>query len=449
MLNIIQAENPEGVIVQFGGQTPLNLSVPLDKVGVPILGTPPDAIDRAEDRERFQKLLNKLDLKQPANGIAVNGAEAKEIAARIGYPVVVRPSYVLGGRAMEIVYDDKDLDRYMSEAVQASPEHPVLIDKYLKNAIEIDVDAVADGEDCLIAGIMEHIEEAGVHSGDSACSLPPISLSPELIKEIKESTRALAKELGVKGLMNVQYAFQAPTLFILEVNPRASRTVPFVSKATGVPWAKVATKAMMGLSLAEQGVQEVTPEHVSVKEAVFPFARFPGVDVLLGPEMKSTGEVMGIDADFGMAFAKSQLGAGQYLPTSGGVFLSVKDADKPGTVDLARRLSALGFELFATGGTADALRGAGVKVTQVPKISEGRPHIVDRMINKEVGLVFNTPSGKQASMDARAMRRAALRLSIPYVTTLAGAKATVAALEALCYRELKVKPIQDHHPESL
>ena len=363
--------------------------------------------------------------------------------------MVVRPSYVLGGRAMEIVYDDKDLDRYMSEAVQASPEHPVLIDKFLKDAIEIDVDAVADGRDCLIAGIMEHIEEAGVHSGDSACSLPPISLSPELIVEIKESTRALAKELGVVGLMNVQYAFQAPTLFVLEVNPRASRTVPFVSKATGTPWAKVATKAMMGLSLKEQGVKEVTPGHVSVKEAVFPFARFPGVDVLLGPEMKSTGEVMGIDADFGMAFAKSQLGAGQYLPSSGGVVLSVKDEDKPGAVDLARRLSALGFEIFATSATADALRGAGVKVTKVPKISEGRPHIVDRMINKKIDLVINTPSGKQASMDARDMRRAALRLSIPYVTTLAAARATVAAMEALCYRELKVKPIQDHHPESI
>ncbi len=448
VLNIIEAEKPEGVIVQFGGQTPLNLAIPLDRAGVPILGTPPDAIDRAEDRERFQKLLHKLDLKQPPNGIAVDTGQALDIAARIGYPVVVRPSYVLGGRAMEIVYDEKDLDRYMSEAVQASPEHPVLIDKYLKNAIEIDVDAVADGTDCLVAGIMEHIEEAGVHSGDSACVLPPYSLSPELMEEIKESTRALARELGVVGLMNIQYAYQAPTLFILEVNPRASRTVPFVSKATGVPWAKVATKAMMGIGLAVQGVSETTPEHISVKEAVFPFARFPGVDVLLGPEMKSTGEVMGIDHDFGIAYAKSQLGAGQWLPARGGVVLSVKDEDKPGAVDLARRLSAMGFSLFATRSTADALRGAGVAVTKVTKMSQGRPHIVDRMINKEIDLVINTPSGKQASMDAREMRGAALRLNIPYITTLAAAKASVAAMEALCYREIKVKPLQDYHPES-
>jgi len=447
VLNIIEAEKPEGVIVQFGGQTPLNLSVPLDRAGVPILGTPPDAIDRAEDRKRFQELLHKLNLKQPPNGTAESPEEALEIAARIGYPVVVRPSYVLGGRAMEIVFDDQDLGRYMNEAVLASPEHPVLVDKFLKSAIEIDVDAVADGEQCLIAGIMEHIEEAGVHSGDSACVLPPHSLSQSLIEEIKTATRAMASELGVKGLMNIQYAFQPPHLYVLEVNPRASRTVPFVSKATGVPWAKVATKVMLGISLAEQKVKEMAPGHVSVKEAVFPFARFPGVDVLLGPEMKSTGEVMGIDETFGLAYAKSQIAAGQQLPVSGGVFLSVRDEDKPGAVDLARLLAGMGFGLFATRSTAEAIERQGLAVTKVAKISQGRPHIVDRMINQEIDLVVNTPTGKQADQDSKEMRRAALTLGLPYVTTLAAARATVEAIGALIQQDLRVKPLQDHHPE--
>ncbi|MBW2618877.1 MAG: carbamoyl-phosphate synthase large subunit, partial [Deltaproteobacteria bacterium] len=427
VLNIIEAEAPEGVIVQFGGQTPLNLTVPLAKAGAPILGTPPDAIDRAEDRKRFQELLNKLGLHQPENGTATTAEGALAVAERIGYPVVVRPSYVLGGRAMEIVYDDEDLVRYMTSAVSASPEHPVLIDKFLKRAIEIDVDAVADGTDCLIAGIMEHIEEAGIHSGDSACVLPPISLTPALVEEIKEATRALAKELGIIGLMNIQYAYRKPTLYVLEVNPRASRTVPFVSKATGVPWTKVATRAMLGQSLAEQGVREVDPDHISVKEAVFPFVRFPGVDVLLGPEMKSTGEVMGIDDSFGLAYAKAQLGAGQNLPLGGGVFVSVRDEDKADIVALADRLAKLGLTLFATEGTAARLKKSGLVVMSVSKLSEHRPHIIDRMTNKEIALIFNTTLDKEATADATRMRRAALRLGIPYVTTLAGARATVEA----------------------
>ena len=448
VLNIIEAEKPEGVIVQFGGQTPLNLTAPLDRAGAPILGTPPDAIDRAEDRKRFQELLHKLGLRQPPNGTAESPEEALEIAERIGYPVVVRPSYVLGGRAMEIVFDEKDLGRYMDEAVMASPEHPVLVDKFLRSAIEIDVDAVADGRECLIAGIMEHIEEAGVHSGDSACVLPPNSLDQGLLAEIKTATRALARELKVVGLMNIQYAFQPPNLYVLEVNPRASRTIPFVSKATGVPWAKVATKVMMGVSLAEQKVREVTPEHVSVKEAVFPFARFPGVDVLLGPEMKSTGEVMGIDDNFGLAFAKSQIAAGQQIPVGGGVFLSVRDEDKPGAVELAKALAGLGFDLYATRSTAEAMAEEGLRVTRVAKISQGRPHIEDRMINQEIDLVINTPTGKQADQDSKQMRRTALKLGLPYVTTLAAAKATVEAIKALSAQELRVKPLQDHNPEA-
>ncbi len=445
VLNIIEAERPEGVIVQFGGQTPLNLSVPLARAGVPILGTSPDAIDRAEDRERFQELLHKLGLKQPPNGTVIDLKGAIEVAGKIGYPVVVRPSYVLGGRAMEIVYDEGDLRRYMAEAVKASPEHPVLIDKFLKHAIEIDVDAVADGTDCLVAGIMEHIEEAGVHSGDSACVLPPISLKAELIEEIKAATKALARELGVVGLMNIQFAYQEPHLFVLEVNPRASRTVPFVSKATGVPWAKVATRVMVGQSLKQQGVKEVTPKHISVKEAVFPFVRFPGVDVLLGPEMKSTGEVMGIDQSFGLAFAKSQFAAGQNLPTEGTVFISAKDDDKDDMVEVARKLAEAGFKIYSTEGTADHLESRGVKCDVVSKLAGRRPHVIDRITNREIDLVINTPLGKSTTVDAIKMRRAALKLGIPYVTTVAGAKATAEAIETLKRQDWTVKPIQEHH----
>jgi len=445
VLNIIEAEQPEGIIVQFGGQTPLNLAVPLAMAGVPILGTSPDAIDRAEDRKRFQEVLNRVGLRQPENGTATDTAGAIEVAHRIGFPVVVRPSYVLGGRAMEIVYDEEDLVRYMISAVKASPEHPVLVDKFLKHAIEIDVDAVADGQDCLVAGIMEHIEEAGIHSGDSACVLPPYSLSRDLVEEIKAATRALARELNVVGLMNIQFAYQPPSLFVLEVNPRASRTVPFVSKATGVPWAKVATRVMLGQSLKDQGLSEVVPGHTSVKESVFPFVRFPGVDILLGPEMKSTGEVMGIDNSFGLAYAKSQLAAGQRLPVNGGVFISVKDEDKTAVEGVARRLAGLGLKLFATEGTASHISRLGLEPVVVYKISERRPNIIDRMTNQEIDLVINTTVDKDTTLDAIAMRRAALGLGIPYVTTLAGAKATVEAIEVIKGQVLTVKSIQEHH----
>ena len=445
VLNIIEAEKPTGIIVQFGGQTPLNLANALERANAPILGTTPDAIDRAEDRERFKQLLNKLGLRQPANGTVFDAPGAIKVAQRIGYPVVVRPSYVLGGRAMEIVYDDADLERYMTTAVQASPEHPVLIDKFLSNTIEIDVDAVADGEQCLIAGIMEHIEEAGIHSGDSACVLPPVNLSPELIEEISAATKALAMELGVVGLMNVQYAYQAPNLFILEVNPRASRTVPFVSKATNTPWAKAATKVMMGISLREQGLKEVIPTHVSVKEAVFPFVKFPGVDVLLGPEMRSTGEVMGIDSSFGPAFAKSQLGASMELPTKGGVFISVKDADKTAIESAARQLASCGLTLYATRGTAKHLQSIGLEVSKVNKIWERRPHILDLMTNKEIDLVINTTDDKKTTADGVRMRRTALTMNVPYVTTVSGAKATAAAIASLVGEDFNVKSLQEHH----
>ena len=447
VLNIVEREKPYGIIVQFGGQTPLNLAVPLERAGAPILGTPPDAIDRAEDRDRFCELLDKLKLRQPQNGTATSVEEALAIAQRIGYPVVVRPSYVLGGRAMEIVYDQKALMHYMATAVKASPDHPVLIDKFLENAVEIDVDAVADGESCVVAGIMEHIEEAGVHSGDSACVLPPHNLEAPMLEQIKKATYALAAELGVKGLMNVQYAVKDGLLYLLEVNPRASRTVPFVSKATGIPWAKVATKVMMGVTLQEQGVtSEVTPEHISVKEAVFPFARFAGVDPVLGPEMRSTGEVMGIDRELGLAFAKSQLAAGQMLPTKGTVFISVKDPDKKAVVPVARKFHRLGFEIVATKGTHRALEKAGVPNRMVYKVSETRPHVVDHMVNGEVALVINTATGKDPSRDAYRIRRCAVERGIPYITTLAAAQATADAVEALLKNDhLTVTALQDYH----
>jgi len=447
VLNIVDSEKPWGVIVQFGGQTPLNLAVPLEKSGVPILGTPPDAIDRAEDRDRFSALLRKLELRQPDNGIATSFDQALAAAERIGYPVVVRPSYVLGGRAMEIVYDTAALKRYMREAVQASPDHPVLIDKFLENAVEVDVDAVADGRDCVVAGIMEHIEEAGVHSGDSACVLPPHTLGEEMLAEIRQATRALAMELGVNGLMNVQYAVMDGLLYLLEVNPRASRTVPFVSKATGIPWAKVATKVMAGVSLAEQGMtREVVPRHISVKEAVLPFVRFSGVDPVLGPEMRSTGEVMGIDRGLGLAFARSQLAAGQKLPTKGTVFVSVKDDDKAAVVEVAAKFHRLGFEVVATHGTRQALMDAGLAAELVHKVSERRPHVVDRIVNGEVDLVINTAQGKGPASDAYLMRRTALERGIPYITTLAAARATVEAVEALIMSDrLSVTALQDYY----
>jgi carbamoyl-phosphate synthase large subunit len=445
VLHIIERERPLGVIVQFGGQTPLKLAVPLEKAGVRILGTTPDSIDRAEDRRRFKELLDKLGLRQADSGTAVSCDEAVDAANRIGYPVMVRPSYVLGGRAMEIVYDEESIRSYMTRAVKASPDRPVLVDRYLEDAVEIDVDAVSDGATVVVAGIMEHIEEAGVHSGDSACSLPPFSLSPETVGEIRRQTRELALELGVVGLMNVQFAVKDGLVYVLEVNPRASRTVPFVSKAIGVPLAKLAARVMAGKTLAEIGfTREVAIGHIAVKEAVFPFAKFPGVDTLLGPEMKSTGEVMGIDEDFGMSFAKSQIAAGNPMPTSGRVFISVKDKDKPAAYEVAAGLERAGFSLTATRGTAEYLRGRGVTVETVNKVFEGRPHIVDRIKDREIDLVINTVYGAESQKDSYSIRRTTLTQSVPYFTTMSAAKAAVRGIEALKARPLQVKSIQEY-----
>jgi len=446
VLEIVDIEKPEGVIVQFGGQTPLKLAVALEEAGVPIIGTSPDAIDRAEDRERFQSLLYKLELKQPENGLARTFEEAEQVADRIGYPVVVRPSYVLGGRAMEIVYQVEQLRNYMHNAVKASPDHPILVDKFLEQAIEIDVDALCDGRDVVIGGIMQHIEEAGIHSGDSACVLPPFSLDEKLVEEIRRQTRALALELQVIGLMNIQFAIKDGVIFLLEVNPRASRTVPFVSKATGRPLAKIAARIMAGATLAELGIEgEITPTYISVKEAVFPFVKFPGVDTLLGPEMKSTGEVMGIDADFGKAFAKAQLGAGVKLPTSGKIFVSIKDADKPLIVAAMRQLEVAGLELLATRGTASYLQEQGIKVTAINKVKEGRPHCVDAIKSREIAMVFNTTFGADSVSDSYSIRRSALMQNLAYFTTVAGIEAAVAGVLALQRENLDVTPLQEYY----
>ena len=446
VLSIVEKEKPIGVIVQLGGQTPLNLAVPLQKAGVNILGTSPDSIDRAEDRKRFTQLLNKLGLKQAENGTAFSFDEAKKIAQEIGYPVMVRPSYVLGGRAMKIVYDDSMLEEFMSIAVEASPEHPILIDKFLEDAIEIDVDAVADGEKCVVCGIMEHIEEAGIHSGDSASVIPPFSLSDKIINELKKSTYILAKELNVVGLMNVQYAIKNEVIYVLEVNPRASRTVPFVSKACGVPWAKIASKVIAGKKLKELGIEkEVDINHVAVKESVFPFNRFPGVDPVLGPEMKSTGEVMGIDREFGLAFAKSQIAAGTILPLKGNVFISVKDKDKRPVVFIAKKLADLGFKVFATKETARVLEKNGIAVTTVLKVSEGRPNIVDLLKNKEIQLLINTPSGKKPKTDQVSIRAVAVMNNVPIITTLSGAQAAINGIESLIKHQLTVRSLQEYH----
>ncbi len=443
-----------GVIVQFGGQTPLKLANALEEAGIPILGTSPDAIDLAEDRERFQQLLHKLNLRQPANGLARSVSEAEVVAQRIGFPVVIRPSYVLGGRAMEIVHDVAGLHRYMGQAVIVSGKNPVLIDSYLQDAIEVDVDAVADQYDeVYVAGIMEHIEEAGIHSGDSACALPPYSLPAPVVAELGRQAQALARGLGVVGLMNVQFAVKSNPegdgpagydIYILEVNPRASRTVPFVAKATGTAIAKVAARVMAGERLSALPLTGPFPKHTAVKEAVFPFNRFPGVDVLLGPEMKSTGEVMGLDRDFAMAFAKSQLGAGITLPRAGTVFISVRERDKPALVPIARHLSELGFRLMATRGTHRHLTDAGLPVVLVNKVLEGQPHVVDAMINGEVQLIFNTTEGAQALSDSFSLRRTALVNNIPYYTTVAGARAAVDAISALQAGSLEVAPLQSY-----
>ncbi|MBL8836175.1 MAG: carbamoyl-phosphate synthase large subunit [Alphaproteobacteria bacterium] len=447
VIEIIRREQTRGkvlgVIVQFGGQTPLKLAASLDAAGIPILGTSHDAIDLAEDRGRFQQLLDRLGLKQPKSGTAFSLAQAEKAAEAIGYPVLLRPSFVLGGRAMKVVHSVDALREFMSEAVRVSGKNPVLIDSYLQDAIEVDVDAVADRESVFVSGIMEHIEEAGIHSGDSACSLPPYSLAPAIVEEIRRQTEALARALDVVGLMNVQFAVKDGVVYVLEVNPRASRTVPFVAKATGLPIAKIAARVMAGEKLAAFGLKPRVLDHVAVKEAVFPFARFPGSDVILGPEMKSTGEVMGIDADFAHAFAKSQLGSGT-LPTAGAVFISVKDRDKAAIGAPSVKLAAMGFTLIATRGTAAYLRELGLEVREVNKVLEGRPHIVDAMKNGDVQLVFNTTEGAQAMSDSFSLRQAALLGGIPYYTTVAGARAAVEAISALRSGSLEVAPLQSY-----
>ncbi|MCY3729090.1 MAG: carbamoyl-phosphate synthase large subunit [Nitrospira sp.] len=447
VLNIMEVERPMGVVVQFGGQTPLKLALPLARAGIPILGTDPDAIDLAEDRERFSALITTLGLRQPRNGVARSGEEAFAVASRIGYPVIVRPSYVLGGRAMQIVYDEQSLRSYVENTVMSADQYPLLIDQYLTDAIEVDVDAVSDGTDVIVAGIMEHVEEAGIHSGDSACSLPPHSLTTGLVDRIRTQTVALARELRVVGLMNVQFAVQGNDVFVLEVNPRASRTVPFVSKTIGIPLAKVAMKTMVGHSLRDLNFTKVpATRHIAVKESVFPFTKLGNVDVLLGPEMRSTGEVMGIDQDFGWAFAKSQAAAGLSLPHMGTIIMSVKDGDKPGTVNVAKRLQVLGFKLQATRGTAAYLLDRGLDVEPVNKVKEGRPHLVDHIKNRQAQLVVNTVDTTSSHNDSLSIRREALQQNIPYFTTIQGIQAAVTAIEAMRKSSLTIKPLQDFHP---
>ena len=449
VLNIVDLEKPEGIIVQFGGQTPLNISKQLEKAGVKILGTTPDSIDRAEDRKRFQQMLKKLKIRQPENGTAMSFAEANKVANRIGYPVVVRPSYVLGGRAMEIVYDDDDLKIYMAKAVLVSGGHPILIDKFLEDAIEVDVDAISDGQTCVIGGIMEHIEEAGIHSGDSAMVLPPHTLTKDIIECIKKTTYSMVKELKVKGLSNIQYAVKNTVVYVLEVNPRASRTIPFVSKVIGVSLVNLATKIMLGKKLKNMGfTKEKEVKHVAVKESVFPFIKFPGADAILGPEMKSTGEVMGIDSSFGAAYLKSQLAAGQKLPSKGNVFISVKNQDKRNIVMIARKLADMGFKIMATTGTANTLSRNDIKVETIPRLSEGRPNIIDYIKDGKVALVINTPSGKVAKEDELKIRSNSILYGIPLITTVAGAQASVSAIESLIKKsKLSVKALQEFHKE--
>jgi carbamoyl-phosphate synthase large subunit len=445
-LSIIERENPWGVIVHLGGQTPLKLAIPLEERGVKIIGTSPDSIDLAEDRERFRELVQRLGLKQPESGIARSEEEALKIAGDIGYPIVVRPSYVLGGRAMEIVYKEEALKRYITEAVKVSQNHPVLIDKFLKDAKEVDVDAISDGKTVVVGGVLEHIEEAGVHSGDSAMVLPPYSIESLVVEEIKRQTRELALALKVKGLVNIQFAVKDWEVYLIEVNPRASRTIPFVSKAIGVPLAKLGTKVMIGKTLEELGfTKEIVPEHICVKESVFPFVKFQGVDTILGPEMKSTGEVMGIDTEIRRAFAKSQIAAGNDLPLSGTAFISVKDDDKPQAYLIAKKLSELGFNIMATSGTAAYFESSGLNTTFVKKVSEGRPHVVDHITNGEVQLVINTTFGEKEVAQSYSIRRASIIHRVPYFTTIAASRAAVGGIEVMVKEGLDVKAIQDYY----
>ncbi|HOX54993.1 MAG TPA: carbamoyl-phosphate synthase large subunit, partial [Candidatus Omnitrophota bacterium] len=445
VMNIVDKEKPDGVIVQFGGQTPLNLAKALDAAGVKIIGTSVRSIDLAEDRDKFSKLIKKLKIDQPPNGSATSSKEAKKIATRIGYPILMRPSYVLGGRAMRIIYDEQSIDEFMKEAIEISEDKPVLIDKFLEGAIEVDVDAISDGETTIIGGIMEHIEEAGIHSGDSACALPPYSLSDVIINAIRQYTVAISKALKVIGLLNIQFAIKDDIVYILEVNPRASRTVPFVSKATGVPLAKMAAKVMTGKKLNELGMtKEKEIAHIAVKESVLPFSRFSGVDIILGPEMKSTGEVMGIDNTFGMAFYKSQIAAGQKLPVSGKIFISVKNGDKREIVFIAKKLSDMGFKILATNGTLKVLNSNDIKADLVGKIGEGNNQILNLIKKGEIKLIINTPSGSRGRSDMRPIRSMAVMQGVPCITTIQGAQAAVNGIESVSKNDLSVKSIQEY-----
>jgi carbamoyl-phosphate synthase large subunit len=446
VMSIVDKEKPDGVIVQFGGQTPLKLAVPLEKAGVKIIGTSPDSIDLAEDRKRFNALVERLKFRQPESGTANTYEETLKIAKKLGFPLLIRPSFVLGGRAMRVVYDELELKNCFNEAIEVSGEHPILIDKFLDDATEMDVDAICDGKRVVIGGIMEHIEEAGVHSGDSACSLPPVTISKKVLEQVKEQTKTLARELKVIGLINIQFAIKDDEVFILEVNPRASRTIPFVSKSIGVPLAKLAAKIMAGMTLEELNfTEEVAIDHYCVKEAVFPFLKFPGIDTILGPEMLSTGEVMGLSDDFGIAYAKSQIASGNTLPLSGKVFFGTKDSDKSRAVDAARKLHEMGFKIIATKGTCIEFIRNNIPSEFVLKMNEGRPNVVDHIINKDIDLIINTTVGKQSIQDSFQIRRTALDRQIPYVTTIRGAAAVVKAIAAMRAQKIGVKPIQSYY----
>ena len=446
VLNIYEREKCDAVVVQFGGQTPLNLAAPLQARGVTIIGTQPRSIEMAEDRKSFSQMIDKLGLRQTSGATAINEDQAVAVASRVGYPVLVRPSFVLGGRAMEIVYNEEDLRRYIRTAVEVSPERPILVDRFLEDATEVDVDCLADGTDCVIGGIMEHIEEAGIHSGDSACVIPTVSLSTHVLERIRSATKSMALELDVRGLMNVQFAVKDEDVYVLEVNPRASRTSPFVSKAIGIPLAKMAAKIMAGRTLKELGyTQEVIPGHFCVKEAVFPFIKFPGIDITLGPEMRSTGEVMGIDSDFGRAYAKAQMAAAPSLPTKGNLFVSVKDSDKESLVPIVKDFSDLGFKIYSTDGTATLLKKEGLEVHRLNKIAQGRPNVVDMIKNGEMQFIINTPSGKQPRQDEVVIRSTAVANRIPIMTTLRAAAASASAIRSMAKSPLEVKSLQEYH----